>query len=307
MGYRGYCPQRFSLVFKKVSLMKFAKLFSSLFLFVVLIGQAWAEPGVLTNYYKSLEDGLSVGDLNHLGSLSEEQKKLAVFLVEEYQTAKTVDYVSCCSNLKNCGTALEMWSTDHDGDYPKGLDAVTPSYLLVNMSCPTTDDTAYQYELKDKVYFLKCPGNHTDLGVANPSYNGETGLRAEEVKPASPALKSFEQEPPVDQYAACVRIKETWNLDGETLTTRTQIEPFEGGYRRVWALTDNEVGTVWSSELLGLMDAYYRENSLVAQSALAERYKKLSPAAFGLVAHRYLTDDEWSESRGRLFAELRKK
>lgn len=287
--------------------MTFAKFFSSLLLFVALTAQAWAEPGVLTNFYKSLEDGLSVEDLNHLGTLSDDQKGLASFLVGEYQTANSVDYISCCSNLKNCGTALEMWSTDHDGDYPESLKTVTPSYLLVSVSCPTTEDVAYGYELKDKVYYLKCPGNHSDLGVANPTYNGTTGLSAEEVKPASPVLKSLQQEPPVDQYATCVRMKETWSLDGRTLTTRTQIEPSDDGYNRVWALADGDVGTVASFELLGLMDAYYRENSLIAHRDLAEKYKKLSPAAFGLVAHRYLTEDEWAPSRERLLTELRKK
>lgn len=33
------------------------------------------------------------------------------------------------SNLKNIGTALEMYSTDHKGLYPKKLDELTPDYL----------------------------------------------------------------------------------------------------------------------------------------------------------------------------------
>jgi hypothetical protein len=33
------------------------------------------------------------------------------------------------SNMKNIGTGLEMYSTDHGGQYPRELSAITPDYL----------------------------------------------------------------------------------------------------------------------------------------------------------------------------------
>ena len=43
----------------------------------------------------------------------------------------------CKDNLKNLGTALEMYATDHGGRYPTSLQRVLPAYLKVLPTCPT--------------------------------------------------------------------------------------------------------------------------------------------------------------------------
>ena len=41
----------------------------------------------------------------------------------------------CKSNLKNIGTALEMYSTDYEGKYPSGLSSLVPNYLKAIPDC----------------------------------------------------------------------------------------------------------------------------------------------------------------------------
>lgn len=272
---------------------------------VCLCGQLLAEPVNLDTFYGSLKDGLSVEDLQSLGSLSEDQKSLASFAIKHYNGAESARYIACCSNLKNSGTALEMWSTDNEGKYPQTLEPLTPSYLLVALSCPTTDSLVYQYELKDGVYYLQCPGDHSDSGVeVAPSYNGEVGLVANAPAENSWRLHSYRVEPRVDQYSTSDRVRETWRSGEDTRYARTQIESEESGIGRVCAINDDAIGLVWGPKILNLMDAYYRKNSLVDELTLMNEYRKLSPAAFGLLLHSYLTDQKWADSRERLKAAL---
>lgn len=44
----------------------------------------------------------------------------------------------CRSNLKNLGTALEMYSTDACGRYPSSLSSLTPDYLVTLPTCPAS-------------------------------------------------------------------------------------------------------------------------------------------------------------------------
>lgn len=50
----------------------------------------------------------------------------------------------CYSNLKNIGTALEMYSADWSGKYPKSLYALTPNYLKQLPVCPIGGYMSYQ-------------------------------------------------------------------------------------------------------------------------------------------------------------------
>jgi hypothetical protein len=76
------------------------------------------------------------------------------------------------SNLKNMGTALEMYSTDHKGAYPATLDELTPNYLktipLTNIELSDSEkeyyekkynlDFSYTYEVDNnaKAYTISC-------------------------------------------------------------------------------------------------------------------------------------------------------
>lgn len=96
---------------------------------------------------------------------------------------------ACKSNLKNIGTAMEMYSTDWSGSYPSNLSILTPNYLKSLPICPTTESPPYYLtcgpgapfnpENYDQYYLLECTGtNHLPVSIpANyPKYTGITGL-----------------------------------------------------------------------------------------------------------------------------------
>lgn len=87
------------------------------------------------------------------------------------------------------GTALEMYSTDFDGRYPRHLGKLTPNYLKTIPQCPQSKHQTYRMAtgpgmayntagFKD-YYFLECTGNsHAKVGVSRnyPQYDGIQGL-----------------------------------------------------------------------------------------------------------------------------------
>ena len=105
---------------------------------------------------------------------------------------KSGRFVACQSNLKNIGTALEMYSTDWSGKYPpldQGLNLLTPNYLKYIPECPAAGKVTYSYdggpdaELNGPgfidYYEVRCMGgNHKDVGLQGdlPMYTGIVGL-----------------------------------------------------------------------------------------------------------------------------------
>lgn len=90
---------------------------------------------------------------------------------------------SCESNLKNIGTALEMYSTDNKGLYPFSLRLLLPNYLKVIPTCPTagrdTYSGSYAHRAKPDGYSYYCEGtNHGGVGISPnfPQYNSDQGL-----------------------------------------------------------------------------------------------------------------------------------
>ena len=99
--------------------------------------------------------------------------------------------VACKSNLKNTATALEMYSTDNAGHYPRSLAALTPNYLKMVPNCPggqrDTFSASYLSASGPDAYTLFCQGhNHPRENENFPQYTGMTGL----------ASGVTEQEPP---------------------------------------------------------------------------------------------------------------
>ncbi len=96
----------------------------------------------------------------------------------------------CKSNLKNIGTALEMYSTDYSGHYPRNLGLLVPNYLKALPVCPTAGYVTYRAEFGpsapgnekepfEDYYLVECTGaNHLDYQVPAdyPKYNGIEGL-----------------------------------------------------------------------------------------------------------------------------------
>lgn len=96
---------------------------------------------------------------------------------------------ACKSNLKNLGTAMEMYSTDYSGKYPTSMSQLTPNYLKTIPECPAAGNVSYTLETGKKAplntkayedyYYIQCKGeHHADVSVpANyPKYNGIVGL-----------------------------------------------------------------------------------------------------------------------------------
>lgn len=71
-------------------------------------------------------------------------------------------YDLCYSNLRNIGTAMEMYSCDNQGRYPHNLGAITPGYMKTLPTCPVARKITYLYtrtQVPD-CYTVWCNGNY---------------------------------------------------------------------------------------------------------------------------------------------------
>ncbi|MCA9790990.1 MAG: hypothetical protein KC910_04315 [Candidatus Eremiobacteraeota bacterium] len=89
---------------------------------------------------------------------------------------------ACESNLKNMGTALEMYSTDWSGRYPTNLRMITPNYLKTVPTCPKagieTYTPTYRSQCAPDAYTLCCYGfNHVDAGISTANYPQYTAIQ----------------------------------------------------------------------------------------------------------------------------------
>lgn len=97
------------------------------------------------------------------------------------------DLEACKQNVRNLGTSLEMYSSDHAGGYPgtgmdhppteRSLRAVVPGYLKTFPTCPAAgEDTysrTYTTETCPASYLFWCSGNHH--GDLHPGYDSIQG------------------------------------------------------------------------------------------------------------------------------------
>ena len=107
---------------------------------------------------------------------------LAAILVPNFMRARASGQLTACeSNIKNEGTALEMYATDNVGRYPTAMADLTPDYLQKLPICPSTDD---EYELTSQQapdsYTVACTGAnaHSAVGLETgyPQYSSRQGL-----------------------------------------------------------------------------------------------------------------------------------
>ena len=89
----------------------------------------------------------------------------------------------CKSNLKNIGTACEMYSTDNEGRYPRSLAQLTPNYLKILPTCYAAGkenySASYVAASTPDLYTVFCSGHfHAGAGVAPnyPQYTAQDGL-----------------------------------------------------------------------------------------------------------------------------------
>ena len=95
---------------------------------------------------------------------------------------------ACKSNLKNIGTALEMYRTDHSETYPKALSQLSPNYLRVFPECPSAGKDTYSAsylqhastDVEPAFFRVCCQGqHHLEANVKNsdrPVYDSKQGL-----------------------------------------------------------------------------------------------------------------------------------
>lgn len=115
---------------------------------------------------------------------------LAAILVPNFLRARNQGQLTACkSNLKNMGTALEMYSTDSSGTYPVAIATLTTggTYLQVLPVCPLAAGAAYGYTTTGATaaaptsYTVSCTGTfHQGVGgcsaAGQPSYDSMQGL-----------------------------------------------------------------------------------------------------------------------------------
>jgi len=86
---------------------------------------------------------------------------------------------ACKSNLKNIGTALEMYSTDFAGRYPTSSTLLTPNYLKTIPTCASVGSCTYVFQMGSSpdLYTVICGGeNHKSAGVQAPNYPQYTSV-----------------------------------------------------------------------------------------------------------------------------------
>jgi hypothetical protein len=113
----------------------------------------------------------------------------SVYISLTYRHHRGGQLTACKSNLKNMGTAMEMYSTDYSGKYPTDISLLTPNYLKTIPNCPqagrvtytlqTGPDAGYNTPGFKDYYFFQCEGdNHKSYDVPPnyPQYDGIRGL-----------------------------------------------------------------------------------------------------------------------------------
>lgn len=114
---------------------------------------------------------------------------IAMIVTPNFLRARTRGHLTACkSNLKNMSTALEMYASDFQGNYPPSLEAMIPSnYLRAIPTCPGSGTMCYSYEVvngKHANFTMVCTGsNHSRAYSAfqgspegYPQYSAERGL-----------------------------------------------------------------------------------------------------------------------------------
>jgi len=83
------------------------------------------------------------------------------------------------NDLKNIGTALEMYSTDNDGKYPVKLEELTPKYLSIMPKPPEGLEFYYKSKKNPDAYMIgyKEKGKAT-MSFKHPRYDSTTGLHS---------------------------------------------------------------------------------------------------------------------------------
>ncbi|MFH1453807.1 MAG: prepilin-type N-terminal cleavage/methylation domain-containing protein [Armatimonadota bacterium] len=109
---------------------------------------------------------------------------LAAILVPNFLRARAQGNVTACkSNVKNMGTAQEMYATDNSGLYAATLASLTTpiSYLQTLPTCPSSGAYDLSTVAGNTAYTVYCSGTvHSGVGgvtsANQPSFDSSQGL-----------------------------------------------------------------------------------------------------------------------------------
>ncbi len=109
---------------------------------------------------------------------------LAAILTPNFIRSRAQGQVTACkANLKNIGTALEMYAHDGGGRFPTVITDLTPNYLKMIPTCPSVGYGTYRGGFASAsnpdAYTFVCSGdNHAGVGLSThyPQYNSAQGL-----------------------------------------------------------------------------------------------------------------------------------
>lgn len=107
---------------------------------------------------------------------------LAAILVPNFIRARAQGQLTACkSNLKNIGTASEMYSTDSSGRYPGAIATLTPNYLKTIPTCPSAGtNTVYTNYTSASIpdnYTVFCNGSNHIAASSSPNYPQFTAVQ----------------------------------------------------------------------------------------------------------------------------------
>lgn len=108
---------------------------------------------------------------------------MSVIFVPGFTSARESGQLTACeSNLKNQGTALEMYAADNNGLFPSSFNALSPEYLMQLPTCPSSKrEYGYEVSIDHKEYTVFCSSKNAHKKKVNvktgfPQYNSTRGL-----------------------------------------------------------------------------------------------------------------------------------
>lgn len=101
-----------------------------------------------------------------------------LYMMGELKKIPGADLTTCKSNEKNLGTALEMYSVDHQGKYPARMSELVPNYLRELPKCDGKDSYSTTYRPLKNGFEFGCTSDHKAEGcpAGFPKYTSQKGL-----------------------------------------------------------------------------------------------------------------------------------
>lgn len=136
---------------------------------------------------------------------------LAVSLTGVADLASEPRVVACGYNLRNIATCLEMYASDNQGQYPKSLKQVVPTYIKTLPTCYAANRDTYSasYHRRGTTEgTFYCQGSfHSEAGMATnqPSYDSANGLGPPGLSERMERSKKWSKFLPMPAHTRCMQ------------------------------------------------------------------------------------------------------